>query len=560
MHRNKIILGSIVLLATIIRFVYLGNIPRGFTPDEASQGYSAYSLLETGKDEWSGDWPLTSFKSFLDYKSPLQTYLMILPVKVFGLNEFSVRFPSALFGVLSVIVVYYLANELFLYQIVYKSINIGHLASFFLAISPWHIQFSRMALEVNLASFLFPAGLYFLLASIKKPKFIFFTILFWGAALYSYHAAKFFIPLFSISAYIIFRRSFSSVDLKKTIVLTIFALLVLLPLISGILWGNDGKRSTDLLITNISGNEQSRLNDQIFYSPLTKISTSFTTLFHNKITLTLSNFTENYLSYYSLPFWFTEGGREVTYSIIPGRGLLLFWMLPLVALGLFHILSSKNKTNGFKVIIFWLLLAAIPAALTKEGYRPNRAGSFSVVWEMVGAYGFYRLLASEFRIKKFVLALFFAISLVLTGAYFEDYFLNSEVTRPETMSYGWREVVDYVAKNDNNYEKVLIEKGSQSQTFFAFYLKTSPGTFQTYAKEWEAAITKNKDVKYLDQLGSYRLGKYYFEALNWPEDKQDKVLYISPPSSLLPASRRTLHQVSRYGKVFFEIFDFPNEK
>ena len=110
---TKKLLIVILILAAVLRLTYLGQIPAGISPDKVSQGYTAYSLLKTGADEWGIKWPLTSFRSFVDYKAPLQTYLMIPSIAIFGLNEFAVRLPSAIFGILSVYVIYLLTNHLF---------------------------------------------------------------------------------------------------------------------------------------------------------------------------------------------------------------------------------------------------------------------------------------------------------------------------------------------------------------------------------------------------------------------------------------------------------------
>ena len=49
--KSKVILIGILLLAAGLRLWNLGNIPPHLTPDEASLGYNAYSILKTGKDE-----------------------------------------------------------------------------------------------------------------------------------------------------------------------------------------------------------------------------------------------------------------------------------------------------------------------------------------------------------------------------------------------------------------------------------------------------------------------------------------------------------------------------
>ena len=109
---KKIILIFIFLIAFILRFWDLGSNPPSLDWDEASLGYNAYSILKTGKDEYGNFLPL-SIRSFGDYKPPLYTYLTTIPVAIFGLNEFSTRFISALFGTFTVIVGYFLVKQLF---------------------------------------------------------------------------------------------------------------------------------------------------------------------------------------------------------------------------------------------------------------------------------------------------------------------------------------------------------------------------------------------------------------------------------------------------------------
>jgi len=66
----------IIILGLILRTWHLSALPAGFTADEASHGYDAYSLLKTGKDQWGASWPL-AFRSFGDFKLPIYTYLSL---------------------------------------------------------------------------------------------------------------------------------------------------------------------------------------------------------------------------------------------------------------------------------------------------------------------------------------------------------------------------------------------------------------------------------------------------------------------------------------------------
>jgi predicted membrane-bound mannosyltransferase len=67
---RRIFLILILFLAFFFRFYQLGNIPFGFFCDEASVGYNAYSLANTGTDEWGVKWPLF-FKAFVNIRVQL---------------------------------------------------------------------------------------------------------------------------------------------------------------------------------------------------------------------------------------------------------------------------------------------------------------------------------------------------------------------------------------------------------------------------------------------------------------------------------------------------------
>src|SRR5258706_80174 len=91
-----LILSIAILIAIITRGYKLGSAPAGLYLDEAGQGYSAYSILKTGKDEFGKSFPIV-FRSFTDFKTPVYVYLIEPLIPIFGLTKFAVRFPSFLF-------------------------------------------------------------------------------------------------------------------------------------------------------------------------------------------------------------------------------------------------------------------------------------------------------------------------------------------------------------------------------------------------------------------------------------------------------------------------------
>src|SRR3990167_850869 len=105
--KSKILLGFIFILAILLRFIWLDKIPTSLYSDEADQGYNAYSIMKTGKDEHGVFLPV-SLRSFGDWKPPLPSYLMIPTIAVFGLNAWGVRLTTAILGILSLVLAYQL--------------------------------------------------------------------------------------------------------------------------------------------------------------------------------------------------------------------------------------------------------------------------------------------------------------------------------------------------------------------------------------------------------------------------------------------------------------------
>jgi 4-amino-4-deoxy-L-arabinose transferase-like glycosyltransferase len=155
--KQKILLITILLLGSFLRFYKISSIPPGINWDEAAVGFNAHLITQSGRDEWGQKYPLF-FRSFDDYKAPLQTYLVALSVKLFGVNEFAVRLPSALAGTLSILLIYILTKS---FRASKASREIQRttswpekyalLSALLLAITPWSIHFSRAAFEANIA-------------------------------------------------------------------------------------------------------------------------------------------------------------------------------------------------------------------------------------------------------------------------------------------------------------------------------------------------------------------------------------------------------------------------
>src|SRR5215469_10491213 len=139
---------TISVLLSFFFAVYKSNTaPPGFDSDEAAFSYNAYSILNTGADEYGTFLPVR-LKSFGDYKMPLYTYLSIPFISVMGLNEASARALNTFLALLFPIAVYFLSKQLF------KNKVIGVMSALLISVSMGKGIIEREAHEALLAAFL----------------------------------------------------------------------------------------------------------------------------------------------------------------------------------------------------------------------------------------------------------------------------------------------------------------------------------------------------------------------------------------------------------------------
>src|SRR3989344_9564650 len=110
-YKKSSLLAIIILIGAILRLYYATQIIPSLNWDEVSHGFNAYSILLTSKDEWGNTLPII-FRAYGDFKLPVYIYASIPFVATLGLNSLSIRLPSILAGLGSIIFGYLLAKKI----------------------------------------------------------------------------------------------------------------------------------------------------------------------------------------------------------------------------------------------------------------------------------------------------------------------------------------------------------------------------------------------------------------------------------------------------------------
>ena len=344
---------AILAIGTFFRFYRLTTVPPSISHDESAIAYNAYSILKTGKDEYGTPFPLL-FRSFDDYKLPGMVYSSIPAVSVFGRTAMGARFTSAFFGVLTLLAFYFLTYELIINH--RNKAQLYALATtFFLAISPWHINFSRQLFESNGALFFITLSTYTLLKSLKNIRFLLLSSLLFGISVYFYYSVRLVIPCI-ILAYVLINKKQLLVN-KTIVIISVFLFLVSIFPVGTLMFSKDGLERVSIV---------SLLNDpnyhkwkDVFIKRYAKNQNVINKILFNQKTALGMTAIDNY--------WKNITPLQIFESGTGPYGLQHPFEIPLMFIGLLYLLQYANPAKW--ILIAWLFSAFLPGALSTN--QPN---------------------------------------------------------------------------------------------------------------------------------------------------------------------------------------------
>lgn len=510
-------LALIVLLAAVLRFYQLGYNPPSLDWDEASIGYNAYSLLKTGADEYGNKLPL-AIRSFDDYKPPVYIYLTVPSIAIFGLSEWSIKLPAALTGVGLVVAVYFLVDQYL------KKKNVALLAAFFVAISPWSLQFSRAAFEANAGIFFFILGIAFF------RKHLFLSALALILSAYSYHSFRVLVPAFMVLAVVFWWK-----ELLKVKVWAILSFLIVglsfIPIATSVT-----ARPAMVTIFNVP---------QVLTESIAKTSLDESrgdklgVLLNNRRFVYAASVAKGYLDHFDFSFLFLtgDGGRQ---HHAVDMGMLYLVEFIFIVAGIIYLISHQSKGGLLFLILF--ALAPLPSALTTGTPHPVRAMGMMPFFHIFAALGVMVLVN-----KKVVKILVAGVLAVNCFYYLHQYYIHTPVEYGDFWQYGYKELYRYLATIDRNYSKVVVTyRYDQPYIYYLLYNKVDP---KTYQQQW---LSPNQP--YYARMFR-KIGKYDFRDVTWGQDESLKNALVVGTPDEIPAGDKHIIKEIKYlnGVVAFRI-------
>lgn len=192
--KKLIVLGIIIIIAGLARFLYLGTIPTAISGDELIYPLTAKTVRITGRDI-SGSWsPLSVFLFRYppgEQQAELPYFLHLISSAQLPSSLLNVRLLYAALSVGTVILLYLITAELF-------GTEAGLITGFVAAVNPWLVVMGRTVYENSPATFFYLLGLYILLRN--RSWSLLWSIIPFTLAFYSYIGTKLVFVPFVLSA------------------------------------------------------------------------------------------------------------------------------------------------------------------------------------------------------------------------------------------------------------------------------------------------------------------------------------------------------------------------
>lgn len=463
----------IIALASFFRLYQLGSTPHGFHNDEIMNGYVGRFILETGKDLYGNAYPIKYFNNFGDYPNVIPMYISGFFTYIFGVNEFAVRFPIALAGILTVGLMFYICRWLF------ENKTVAILTSLSLIILPWHLVLSRATAEGITATFIFLLGFTLVFKALDQKSWTNFIA---GDLLLlsTYLLYPGFRVLTPVASLVIVWLAFKS-NFKLFAIGSALFFFIVTGLISQTEWGRGRYEQTSIFtFNNVIKGKALR-----YATGLGSGHVFEARFFHNKLILVGQEFMRQYSFYFSPSFWFMDIGKPDRY-VVPEHGQLLYSLAIIIILAIliqfFKPLKKieldqlfNNKRSRFFLGYLWLLLISpISAALTLDD-TPNihRTALTGVLLMFLVAYSLAIILKSikKNQAKKVFIVILLA-TLSFEGLIFWHYYTRlSRYTTMLVRNERERSLAQWLITHQQEYDQIFVSNVSNQPLYYLFYKK-----------------------------------------------------------------------------------------
>ena len=398
------------------------------------------------------------------------------------------------------------------------------LVALLLAISPWHVHFSRIAFEANTGVFFNVSGVYLFLKGIQRRWWLVPSAITFSLALYEYHSERVFVPLLVLALGLLYRKEL----IKKgwvTLAAASVGVIMVIPLVMLLL---NPSNLTRLTGTSSIADKTALLRRSIVkLEDADKRGDALGKVFANRRITYGQILLNGYLSHFNFNWLFVTGDQERHRA--PGMGLLYWWELPFLLIGMYVLAASPYFSKRMKILIFsWFLISPVAASPTTELPHAIRTLVFLPTFQVFVAVGLLSFLEymqdKSYLLKKSVFTALLIFVLFNFMYYMNNYYVQMDLEHSKYWQYGYKQAVAFTQDNYDNYDRFVISpKLEQPHIFFLFYLKYPPQEYLKNGGTYSGGFAEERN-----SFGKYEFRKFDLKNESLP----GKILYIGTPQEI----------------------------
>lgn len=477
-HRRVLtIIIFILLLSAVPRVFRLGSIPSILNRDEAALAYNALLLHQVGVDEWNQPNPLV-LQSFGDYKLPGYVWALKSLFMVFPAQDWVVKLPSVVAGLLIILLTYGYTKWQKL------SVIDRLIAMIFVGSAPVFIFYSRIAFEAHLGLALFLSMGLLLgttvenknLARVRDMVAIILALL----AGLTYNTPLLLMPLV-LPTLILVR----GVNKPKQWLFPVFGLSVV---ILGLLTSFAPLTAQKQAITIFS--DETVWQQSVDYRQ--QFSGVWQSIFGNKYIFWLQLIAKRLVSSFSVSFLVTSGGAHPWHSLpMAGHVFYVVYAFGWVGTVLFasRVFKAIQKRQNFiqkpeTAWLVWLLASLAPAVITVDAPHATRSLLFFWIWIMLAVEGWHWLRpiiiywSAQFLTKPVARwccwVVFWLFMVVESSIFLYRYFLVYPSQQPLSLQKGFDTIIQEAERSFPNEPVAVVDSEGFQYILLAWYLKIPP--------------------------------------------------------------------------------------
>lgn len=449
----------IIALASFVRLWMLDKIPAAISNDEVDFVLDAKSIYLGGRDLSQTWFPyfLTS-PPFQYSKSELSSFLVSGLVGPGNLSLFSARLPYAIWGILMVVALISITNQLF-------SWKVAAITGIIASINPWAVYFYRTSYDAPLSTVLYLFALAVILTA--RGKWLFGSIPLLFLAFYSYIGSKLILIPWTLIATVYTWKIVNNGRNKKQYLLLGACAIIIFAFWVFSLKANPSNQRVGQVLTPF----HHKVSSQVDMRRRLSLISPFTAFFSNKITVYANIIFERYLKILSTDFLFLHGESNAVYSTWYHG---MFYYLDFIFLLIGFVLMFKKEKFKWYLLVTLAAIAPLPALL--HAGELEVAHRVALLYPLMIIFIGYGLAEGIYEIRwkwlKFgaVAAIAFLYLLQISN-FFYIYLFRNPVYNSEGFGFSGRILSRYLNLASKNSAKVTVVTESASNAFkqYLFY-------------------------------------------------------------------------------------------